>query len=322
MPYQISRRKFIGTTSAGVAAATVTGGPAVFAQDKPTVKVGSKDFTEQLILGEIIAQLLEDNGYPVERQFNIGTLIVHEAMVNGDVDTYIEYTGTGLIAILGHELPPRNEEGSEDETASTPEASGSYAEKVYDIVAEDYPEEFGVEWLEPWGFNNTYAIAMRREHAEELGITKISELTPIAGDLTLGSTAETIAREDGVIGLEKVYGLEFGDVMSLDLGLLYSALRDGEVDVITCNSTEGRIQSMDLVVLEDDLEFYPPYYAAPVVRQDLLEEAPEVADILNTLAGEIDDARITELNFLADGEGQEPADIVRTFLTEGGYIEG
>lgn len=322
MSFNISRRKLIGTTTAGVAAAAVAGSPAVFAQDKPTVKVGSKDFTEQLILGEIVAQLLEDNGFPVERQFNLGTLIVHEALVNNDVDTYIEYTGTGLIAILGHELPPRDEEGSEDEAAATPGASGSYADKVYDIVAEDYPEEFGVEWLEPWGFNNTYAIAMRRSHAEELGVTKISDLAPIAGDLNLGSTAETIAREDGVIGLENVYGLDFGDVVSLDLGLLYGAVRDGEVDVITCNSTEGRIQSMDLVLLEDDLEFYPPYHAAPVVRQDLLEKAPEVADILNTLAGEIDDARITELNFLADEEGREPTDIVRDFLTEGGYIEG
>lgn len=325
MTFNISRRKLIGTTTAGVAAAAVAGGPAAFAQDKPTIKVGSKDFTEQLIIGEIVAQLLEDDGFPVERQFNIGTLIVHEALINGDVDTYVEYTGTGLIAILGQELPPRDEGAGEDAAATpgaTPGSIGGYADTVYDIVAEAYPEEFGVEWLEPWGFNNTYALAMRRSHAEELGVTTISDLIPIAGDLSLGSTAETIAREDGVMGLENTYGLDFSDVVSLDAGLMYTAIDGEEVDVITAFATDGRIESMDLVLLEDDLEFFPPYHAAPIVRQDMLEQAPEIADVLNTLAGEIDDATMTEMNFMADEEGMEPADIARNFLTEGGYIEG
>ncbi len=322
MTMNITRRKLIGTTSAGVAAAAVAGGPAVFAQDdKPTVVVGSKDFTEQLIIGEVVAQLLENDGFPVERQFNIGTLIVHEALINGDVDMYVEYTGTGLIAILGQELPEREETSDEDATA-TPGAMGGYADQVYDIVADAYPDEFGVEWLEPWGFNNTYALAMRRSHAEELGVTTISDLVPLAGDLTLGSTAETIAREDGVMGLENTYGLDFNDVVSLDAGLMYTAVDDEEVDVITAFATDGRIESMDLVLLEDDMEFFPPYHAAPVVRQDMLEQAPGIPDVLNVMAGRIDDARMTEMNYLADEEGQEPADIARNFLTEEGFIEG
>lgn len=321
MTLNISRRKLVGTTTAGVAAASVLGSPAAFAQDKPTVNVGAKDFTEQLIIGEIVAQLLENDGFPVERQFNIGTLIVHEAMVNGEVDTYVEYTGTGLIAILGQELPPRGD-AAEGEATATPAAGGGYADTVYDMVAEAYPEEFGAEWLEPWGFNNTYALAMRRGHAEELGVTTISDLIPLAGDLSLGSTAETIAREDGVMGLENTYGLDFSDVVSLDAGLMYTAIDGEEVDVITAFATDGRIESMDLVLLEDDLEFFPPYYAAPVVRQDMLEQAPEIRDILNVLAGQIDDARMTEMNYMADEEGQEPADIARNFLTEEGLTEG
>lgn len=317
----ISRRKLIGTTSAGLAAAAVAGSPAVRAQDKPTVKVGAKDFTEQLIIGEIVAQLLENDGFSVERQFNIGTLIVHEAMVNGEVDTYVEYTGTGLIAILGQDLPERDF-SAEGDAAATPGALGGYADTVYDIVAEAYPEEFGAEWLEPWGFNNTYALAMRRSHAEELGVTTISDLVPLAGDLTLGSTAETIAREDGVMGLENTYGLDFNDVVSLDAGLMYTAVDDEEVDVITAFATDGRIESMDLVLLEDDMEFFPPYHAAPVVRQDMLEQAPGIPDVLNVMAGRIDDARMTEMNYLADEEGQEPAEIARNFLIEEGHIDG
>lgn len=321
MTFNISRRKLIGTTSAGIAATALAGSPAVFAQDKPTVKVGAKDFTEQLIVGEIVAQLLENDGFTVERQFNIPTLIVHEALVKGDVDTYVEYTGTGLIAILGQELPPRDEASPEADASATP-AAGGYADKVYDIVSETYPDEFGVEWLEPWGFNNTYAIAMRRDQAEELGVTSISDLVPLAGDLVLGSTPETIAREDGVMGLEATYGLEFDNVIGFDAGLMYTAINDEEVDVITAFATDGRIESMDLVLLEDDMEFFPPYFAAPVVRQDMLEQAPEVRDVLNVLADKIDDARMTEMNFLADDEGQEPAEIARKFLTEEGYIEG
>lgn len=321
MTINISRRKLIGTTSAGIAAAAIVGSPAAFAQDKPTVKVGAKDFTEQLIVGEIVAQLLENDGFSVERNFNIPTLIVHEALVSGDVDTYVEYTGTGLIAILGQELPPRDEASPEADASATPAAGGGYADKVYDIVAEAYPEEFGVEWLKPWGFNNTYAIAMRRDQAEELGVTSISDLVPLAGDLVLGSTPETIAREDGVMGLENTYGLEFDKVVGFDAGIMYSAINDEEVDVITAFATDGRIESMDLVLLEDDLEFFPPYFAAPVVRQDMLEQAPEIRDVLNVLADQIDDARMTEMNFLADDAGQEPADIARNFLIDVGIVQ-
>src|SRR5699024_11181644 len=219
------------------------------------------------LLGEIIAQLLEDNGFNVERQLNLGgTLVAHEALVAGDIDTYVEYTGTGLLAILGQELPPREEASPEAEVSATPAAGGgAYAQQVYDIVAEEYPNEFGVEWLEPWGFNNTYTLAMRTDHAEELGVTTISELVEHAPDLVIGAPQETLVREDGIPGLEATYGLEFGDTVGLDPGLMYSAIDNEEVDVITALATDGRIESMNLFLLEDDLAFYPPYFAAPVV---------------------------------------------------------
>lgn len=318
----ISRRQLIATTSAGVAAAAVAGGPAVFAQDKPTIKVGSRSSTEQLIMGEIVAQLAESDGYPVERTFNLGgTLVSHEALVSGDLDTYAEYTGSGLIVVLGKEMPTADD-GTESESIATPAIDGGgRAQRVYDIVSEAYLEDLQIEWLEPFGFNNAWAMAMRREHAEELGLTKVSDLAPIAGDLTIGSDAEGMVREDGVAGLEDAYDLEFGNKVSLDSGLMYTAVAEGNVDIITGFSTDGRIKMLDLVVLEDDLEFFPPYWAAPIVRTDTLEENPELRNTLNQLAGKIDSNRMAELNNLADGEGMEYSDIVRNLLVEEGIVE-
>jgi glycine betaine/choline ABC-type transport system substrate-binding protein len=322
----LTRRKFVITgTSAGLALAAMKNPVAAFAQgDKPTITVGSKDFTESIILGEIISLLLEENGYTVERQMNLGgTAVVHEGMVSGEVDTYVEYTGTGLLAILGQELPePATQAEASPAAGATPAGSSPYADQVYDIVASEYPEQFGLEWLKPLGFNNTYALAMRSEQVEELGISTISDLVEHAGDLTFGAPQETMVREDGLPGLEKSYGLSFGDAIGLDPGLMYSAVANGDVDVITAFSTDGRIQAMDLTILEDDKNFYPPYYAAPVVRQELLEQAPEVEDIINQLAGTLDDEKMTSLNFEADENATETADVARNFLVEAGLIEG
>ena len=321
MGLNITRRSLLSRTAAGVTLATVAGGRAAHAQDKPTVGIGSKDFTESIVLGEIVAQLLEANDYNVERQLNLGgTVVAHEALVNGDIDTYVEYTGTGLLAILGMELPKSEDTADEATAESTPAAGGGIAQTVYDIVAEEYPEQFGVEWLEPWGFNNTYALALRADQAEELGVVTISDLVEHAGDLVIGAPQETLVREDGIPGLEATYGLEFKDVIGLDPGLMYSAIDNGEVDVITAFATDARIESLNLQLLEDDKQFYPPYFAAPIVRQELLEESPEVRDILNSVAGKLDDARMTELNYQADEEGKEIEDVARDFLSEAGLV--
>ena len=322
MTLNISRRKLIGSTAAGLAAASVAGSPAAFAQDDlPTIAVGTRPFTEHLILGEIEAQLLENAGYSADRVFNLGgAAITQEALVNGEIDTLVEYTGTALIVMLEMDLP---ESGATPEAgdSATPAAGASRSDQVYEIVKEAYPEAFGLEILERWGFNNTYALAMRRDTAEEMGVTKISDLEPLAGDLNIGTEFEASTRDDGVPGLQRTYGFEFGEMTTLDPGLMYTAVEQGEVDLITAYSTDGRIESMDLVLLEDDLEFFPPYDAAPVVRVEVLEENPEIRDVLNQLAGKIDDARMTQMNNMADGEGMEHSEIVRNMLIEEGIIE-
>src|SRR5690606_4605737 len=188
----LTRRKFIISTAAtGAALTTVVPSAAALAQDKPTVGVGSKDFTESIILAHICGDLLEDAGYGVDRQINLGgTVVAHEATVNGDIDLYVEYTGTGLLAILGMELP----EMDRDAEASASPAAGAGKDPVYDVVAEASPGQFGLEWLEPWGFNNTYVMAVRRETADELGITTISDLEGHAGDMIVGGTQEFLIR--------------------------------------------------------------------------------------------------------------------------------
>ena len=307
----------LGLVLSSFAGATAT------AQDLPTVTVGSKDFTEQIILAEMVALLLEDAGYPVERQLNLGgTVVVHEALVNGDIDAYVEYTGTGLINILGLELPPASATPSASPAAgaATPEAAG--VDPVYEIVAAEYQSQFNLSWLQPWGFNNTYALALRGDQATELGVTTISDLLEHDQDLVLGGTQEFLAREDGLVGLERVYGLEFENAVGLDPGLVYGAIDEGDVDVISAFATDGRVPALGLTLLEDDLGFFPPYFAAPVVRQDILDESPEVADLLNQLGGMIDDATMADLNFQVDDGGAEAIDVARAFLVEQGLIAG
>lgn len=301
----------------GMMTASMTG-LAAQDSDKPVVTVGSKDFTEQLIVAEMVALMLEDAGYPVERQINLGgTAVVHQALVNDEIDVYVEYTGTGLLALLEMELPETTADG-----ATPADGSGTAGQdQVYDIVAAEYAERFGLEWLQPWGFNNTYAIAVTPETAEEYDLQTISDLENANGELVLGATQEFLVRPDGLPGLTELYGIEFEDAQGLDPGLVYAALEEGSVDVITATATDGRIPALDLVVLEDDKGFFPPYYAAPVVDAELLAEYPEIRDILNQLAGTIDDETMANLNFRVDDGGEEPIDVARSYLEEQGIIE-
>ena len=303
----------------GLMLGTVSG---IVAQDaKPTVAVGSKQFTEQLILGELLVLLLEDAGYEVERQTGLaGTDIVHQALLSGEVDTYVEYTGTALLAILGLSLPAATPAAVTPmaDAAATPMAG---VDVVYDIVRDEYAEQFDVVWLDPLGFNNTYTLALTEERATELGVETISDLIAVSGDLTFGGTQEFLVRPDGLPGLMEVYeGLEFADVQGFDAGLVYQAVDAGDVDVISAFATDGRIPALGLVILEDDLGFFPPYYAAPVVRQELLDEDPAVADVLNSLAGLLDDQTMAGLNAQVDVDGEEPEDVARAFLEEQGLI--
>lgn len=273
------------------------------AAQKPKIVVGSKQFTEQQILGEMVAALLEDAGYPVERKIGLGgTGVVHQALVSGDVNVYVEYTGTGLTAIL--KLPVMTD-----------------PDQVYEKVKEEYKAKWDLHWLKPWGFNNTYCITIRKEDADKLGVKTISDLVPHAGQMVFACTHEFATRPDGLPGLEKAYGIKFKEVKSMDPGLMYQAIAEKQVDAIGAFATDGRIPALGLFNLVDDKHYFPPYYAAPVVRGDLLKKAPEVADILNKLAGAIDDATMAQLNLQVDQQKKAPADVARSFLKERGLIK-
>lgn len=311
MPH-LTRRTFVGGAAAGIAATSLAA-PAILAQDKPELTVGSTNYTEQFLLAEMMALLLEDAGYPIAVEHNIGgTLVIHEARNAGDIDVHAEYTGSGLT-VLGIDVADVKEEGM------TP---AEVVEEVYNVVKDGYQEEFNAVWLDPIGINNTYALALRREHAEELGVTTISDLEEFAGDLTFGATQEFTVRPDGLPGLTELYGFEFGDVESMESGLMYQALENEDVDVISAFATDGRIISLDFVLLEDDKGFFPPYYAAPVVRGEVLEANPEVADILNQMGGLLDDATMAELNLRVDEGGEEPRPVAEDFLTQQGLLGG
>jgi glycine betaine/choline ABC-type transport system substrate-binding protein len=304
----ITRRHVIGGASAALALTALGRPSGILAQDdKPNVTVGSHNYAEQFILAEMAGLILENAGYPVDYEHNLaGTVILHEGVISGDLDMYVEYLGGGLN-ILGVEYNGLVEDGTSAEDAQ---------EIIYEYVRDAYLENWGAHWLDPIGINNTYAIAMRRADAEELGVTKVSELEPHAADLSLAGSQEFIVRIDGLPGMEEAYGFEFGDSKGMDSGLMYSALDNGDVDVISAFSTDGRIPGLDFVLLEDDKAFFPPYHASLVVRGPLLEEAPEVKDLLNQMGGLFDNTTMAELNFRVDDSGEEPRDVARDFLVE------
>lgn len=323
----MTRRNFIAIASGTGLALTSLGSVATtaFAQDddKPTIKVGSKNFTEQMLMSEIVSLTLEDAGYPVERTFGLGgTAVVMEAIESSNIDAFVEYTGTGLMAVLGAELPTVDSAATPEESAAATPTGSSLSDQVYDIVKKRYDEELGLTWLDVWGFNNTYAMTVTRETADEYGLKTTSDLESVAGDMTLGTDLEFPLREDGLPGFEATYGFGFGDVKSGDPGLMYTAVDQGDVDVITAYTTDGRIQSLNLVILEDDLGFFPPYYAAPVIRNEVLEQHPEIADVLNRLGGQFTEDDMAGMNFEIDENGLEIAEAARPVLEAKGLIGG
>jgi glycine betaine/choline ABC-type transport system substrate-binding protein len=262
------------------------------------VVVASKNFTEQTILAELVAQQIErrtDLG--VDRRFFLGgTFVCHHAIIAGEIDVYVEYTGTALTAIL--ERPPLRD----------PRA-------VYDSVQAEYRRQFQLTWGDPLGFDNTFAILIRGAAARDLGIETISEAVPFTSGWRAGFGYEFMEREDGYPGLAATYGLEFAETpRTMDLGLTYRALADGQVDLIAGNSTDGLIQALDLFQLRDDRKYFPPYEAAPVIRDALLQEHPELSAVLVELAGRISDDEMRRLNYLVDVEHRDLAVVVREWL--------
>jgi len=284
-----------------VLAAVLAMVPACQRQDKRLV-IGSKNFTEQVILAEIVAQHLEVRTHlPVQRRVNLGgTLICHQALRAGEIDLYVEYTGTALTAILDQE------------------PSGDRA-LVYRRVAGAYREQFDLEWTEPLGFNNTFAIVVRGEDARRLGLKTISDAAPHAPGWRAGFGYEFIERPDGFAGLAKTYGLEFGQPpRTMELGLLYRALIEKQVDFVAGNSTDGALAALDLTMLEDDRHYFPPYEAAPVVRRATIERHPEAREALRELGGKISEEEMQQMNGAVDGEGRDPKQVAGEFLAAKG----
>jgi osmoprotectant transport system substrate-binding protein len=266
----------------------------------PRIVVGSKNFTEQLLLGEILAQHLEKKlGVPVERRLNLGgTLLAHEALVAGSIDLYPEYTGTALTAVLKR-------------------ASSGNSASVLDAVRLAYREKWRLEWLAPLGFNDTFAMIVRGETARREKLTTISSAAA-AHAWNLGVGYEFEQRPDGLGGLMKTYGLRTAaPPVTMDLGLLYQALGSGRVDLIAANSTDGLAAAMDVTILEDDRHYFPPYECAVVVRAETLRRFPALRGALEELGGKFSDARMRKLNFEVDGKHRSPADVARSVLSQG-----
>jgi osmoprotectant transport system substrate-binding protein len=267
---------------------------------KPTqtkITVGSKFFTEQVVLAELLAQHIEARtGIPVIRKTNLGgTLLVHKALVAGELDLYVEYTGTALTTVL-------NESPQGDANA------------VYNRVKQLYSERFHLEVTEPLGFENTFAMVIRGDDAKKLHLQKISDIAPLASKWRAGVGYEFLERPDGFPGLAQNYGLRFaGSPKVMDLGLIYRALVDHQVDIVAGNSTDGLIDALGLIALADDHHYFPPYDAVPIVRQSTLARFPQLRAALADLAGKLSAADIRRLNYAVDARHQDAAAVVRAF---------
>src|ERR1700737_803722 len=264
---------------------------------KPQIVIGSKFFTEQVVLAELLAQHIEERtGIHVERKTNLGgTLLVHKSMPGGEVDLYAEYTGTALTAVL-------NESPTGDSSA------------VYQRVKQLYGQRFNFEVTEPLGFENTFAMVIRGEDAQQLHLQRMSDLVPVALKWRVGVGFEFLERSDGFRGWSEGYGLHFAQQPSvMDLGLIYRAVQDHKVDIVAGNSTDGVIDSLHLVILEDDRHYFPPYDAVPIVRRATLEKFPQLRGTLAEIGGKISGSDMRHLNYLVDGEQRDVAAVVRDY---------
>ncbi len=265
-----------------------------------SIVIGAKNFTEQVVLGELLAQEIEAaTGKPVERRFYLaGSYLCQQALVSGRIDGYVEYTGTALTAILKQPLP-------KDQNSAA----------VLATVKRLYAERFGV-WVEPGlGFEDTFAMVVRGDDAQRLGLKKISDLK---SGMRLGVGYEFQARPDGLAGLEKAYGLQFGTPRVMDLGLLYRALGAGQVNVVAGNSTDGPIRALGFRVLEDDRHYFPPYEAVPLLREDSLKRHPEMQGAMERLAGKVSAEEMQAMNDAVDGKHEDVGSVVRRFREEKG----
>ncbi|WP_295634816.1 glycine betaine ABC transporter substrate-binding protein [uncultured Intestinimonas sp.] len=271
------------------------------------VRIATKPMTEQYILGEMLGLLIEQAGYPVEITKGVGggTNNIHPAMESGEFDLYPEYTSSGWVLVLDHQA-----EGVDDEA-------------MFTQLQQEYEEQFGMTWVGMYGFNNTFTIAVRGDVAQEYGLETTSDLAAVAGELTFGGNPDYLERADGFPLLCETYGLDFQNVVDIDIGLKYQALASGDIDVTNAFTTDAQLANpdTDLVTLEDDKHLQVNYFCSTVVRLDALERFPGLEDVLMQMDGILTDQEMAALNYQVEVEGLDEQDVARDFLIQKGLLE-
>ncbi len=305
----MNKKPLLWTLAASMGAAMILAGFSqnghAFASSKPPIIVGSKSFTENILIGDMMYDLLKANlpGVQVINKQDLGgTMVPWNALLSGQIDMYCEYTGTGLIDILKQPV------------MHNPNA-------VYNYVKKEYPVKFKVDWLKPIGFNDTYAIAMPQALAKKDHVTTISDLSKVANQLVFGAEPEFFSRPDGYPGLVNDYGLHFKSTSQINVGLKYEAVAKGDVQVIDVFSTDGDLVKYHMVVLKDNKNFYPPYFAAPIVREDIIKAYPKIPSILNKLAGKISNEQMQQLNYSVDVLHKSASVVAKNFLISKGLLK-
>jgi len=293
----------VGVSACGTSSANTGGsGGGSSSSSSNTIVIGGKNFTEQDIMADMMELLIEhDTNLHVKMKTWLDSNVVWNAMKSGDIDVYVEYTGTGLVNIL------------KDKPETNPQ-------QVYNTVKKQFEQKYHVTWLKPIGFNNTYAMAMRQSEAKQMGITTISQMAAKSNQLVLGTEQDFISRADTLSAMNKLYGTHFKAIKSMEIGLKYQALVNKKVDVIDVFSTDGKIPYNHLVILKDDKHLFPPYYAAPIIRDSVLKAHPELKTVLNKLAGKIDDSEMQKLNEEVDIQHKQAMDVAKQWLTQNGLL--
>lgn len=273
--------------------------------DTDPVRIATKPMTEQFILGEMLKKLIEEKaGYEVELTKGIGggTSNIQPAMEKGEFDLYPEYTSSGWILVLGHE-------------------SGEVSdEEMFRKLQEEYEEKFGMTWIGLYGQNNTYALVVRKDTADEYGLETCSDLAEVSDQLVFGGNPDYIERADGLPGVSQAYGLNFKEIKDIDIGLKYEALRNKDIDVTNGYTTDAQISLDDVKVLKDDKNYQVNYYCSTVVREEALEKYPKLQETLELMDGILTDETMAKLNYQVEEEGRDEAEVAEEFLTEAGLI--
>lgn len=266
-------------------------------EDKKIV-LGSKPMTEQFIIAEMLTLLIEDKtDIKVEQNLGIGggTSNIHPAMETGQLDLYPEYTGTGWLFVLKKELIDDSEQ-------------------LYQELKAEYDEKYNMKWLGLYGFNNTYCVAVKPELVDKYNLKNISDLAKVSDELRFGANYDFYEREDGFEALKNAYGFNFKDKLDMDIALKYDALMNDEIDVTVVFSTDGKLEENKLIVLEDDKDFFPSYYASTIIRNEILEKYPELENVIELLTGEISNEDMIKMNYLVEIENLDPKDVAKEFL--------